>query len=325
MNGSLNLGSRSMLAPAGAAARTLADLGWPLLIGFTGVALVMWGLIFWLASRRRGDFATHAPVGARGGLGWVLVGGFIVPGIAFTAVFVATLGTLSAFPMESDRPTAPEIRVIGHQWWWEVDYLMGDLQQHFKTANEIHLPLGRAVEIELVSADVIHSFWVPRLHGKVDLIPGLTNHIRLRASAAGVYAGSCAEFCGLQHARMRFAVVAETPADFSRWWTHQQALAGAVAADGASVSRGAAVFMNGPCPVCHRVGGTLAQATVGPDLTHIGARLTLAAGWLPHDLATLHAWIVNAPSLKPGVEMPVLTQLSGPELHDLVNYLEALQ
>jgi cytochrome c oxidase subunit 2 len=225
--------------------------------------------------------------------------------------------------MDHERRSAPEIRIIGHQWWWEVEYLMGDLHQHFKTANEIHIPSDRAVEIELVSADVIHSFWAPRLHGKVDLIPGLVNHIRLRASAPGVYAGSCAEFCGLQHAHMRFTVVAESAESFARWWTHQQQ--SAAYDGGAGAARGEAVFMTGACPMCHRVGGTAAQASVGPDLTHIGTRQTLGAGSLPKDLATLHAWIMNAPSLKPGVKMPVLTQMSGPELHDLVTYLEALK
>jgi cytochrome c oxidase subunit 2 len=318
--------ARSTLAPAGPAARTLADLGWPLLIGFTGVSAIMWGLLVWVASRRTGTFAGHAPVHAKGGIGWVVIGGFVVPGIAFTAAYVATLGAMSAFPLDHARPSHPQIRVVGRQWWWEVEYLIGDLPQHFKTANEIHVPTDRAIEIELDSADVIHSFWVPRLHGKVDLVPGYPNHIRIRAPIAGTYVGSCAEFCGLEHARMRMVVVAEPPEMFQRW-LEQQRRPAAIAALGndPAAARGAAVFEGAACPVCHSIAGTRAAASVGPDLTHIGSRTTLAAGSLPKDLATLHAWIMNAPALKPGVRMPALTQLPGPDLHDLVSYLEALR
>jgi len=314
---------RSALSPAGPAARTLAQLGWPVLIFFCATAAVMAALLVWLLLRRTGTFETHAPLDAPGGLAMVVAGGFVVPGIAFTAIFVATLGVLSAFPMDPARPPQPSIRVIGRQWWWQVEYLVGDLPQHFHTANELHVPVGQPVDIELVTADVIHSFWVPRLHGKVDLVPGLRNHIRIQADVPGVYAGECAEFCGLQHAKMRFVVVAETPAAYVEWLARQRQPA-AVAATPAA-QRGAQVFRDGACPMCHTVAGTEALATVGPDLTHVGSRLTLAAGSLANDVANLHAWIVNAPSLKPGTRMPALNQFTGPQLHDLVAYLEALR
>ena len=235
----------------------------------------------------------------------------------------ATLGVLSAFPMDQTRRPAPAIRVIGHQWWWEVEYLVGDLPQHFRTANELHVPAGQPVDVELVTADVIHSFWVPRLHGKVDLVPGLRNQIRIQAALPGVYAGECAEFCGLQHANMRLQVVAETPAAYVDWLQRQRQPAATPV--NAAARRGAQVFRDGACPMCHTVAGTGALATVGPDLTHVGSRLSLAAGTLPNDVADLHAWVVNAPSLKPGTQMPALTQLTGPQLHDLVAYLEELR
>jgi cytochrome c oxidase subunit 2 len=292
-------------------------------VGFTAVSVVMAILLVVVAARRTGSFAEHAPVRARGGLRWVVIGGFIIPGIAFTAAYVATVGSLRAFPMAEGSPGPADIRIIGHQWWWEVDYLIGDTAQHFKTANEIHVPTDRPVDIELVSGDVIHSFWVPRLHGKVDLIPGLVNHIELRAPQPGTYEGACAEFCGLQHARMRLLVVADRPADFAAWIARQRQPA--VQPVEGQAFRGEAVFMGGPCVTCHAVRGTRALATAGPDLTHIGSRQRIGAGWLPEDVATLHAWIMNAPSLKPGVQMPQLTWFNGPELHDLVAYLEALK
>jgi cytochrome c oxidase subunit II len=313
----------SMLAPAAPAAEILAKLGWPTLVGFTVVSIAMAALLVLVAARRSGSFAEHAPVRARGGLAWVVFGGFVIPGVVFTACFIATIGSLRAFPMSEGPPGPAQIRIIGHQWWWEVDYLMGDVSQHFKTANEIHLPTDRPIDIELVSADVIHSFWVPRLHGKVDLIPGLVNHIEIRAPHPGTYAGSCAEFCGLEHARMRLLVVAESPADFASWIARQRQPAAPPAT--AQASRGQVVFMSGPCVACHAIHGTRALAGAGPDLTHIGGRLSIGAGWLPEDVATLHAWIMNAPSLKPGVRMPMLTWFNGPDLHDLVAYLEGLK
>jgi cytochrome c oxidase subunit 2 len=316
--------ARSMLAPAGPTARTLADLGWPLLIGFTLTAAVMWALLAWIAWRRTGSFEEHAPVAAGGGMRWVIVGGIVIPGVAFAAAFVATVAVLSAFPVAHHPTDDAEIRVIGRQWWWEVEYRpTAAIADRFKTANEIHIPVGRPVVVELETADVIHSFWVPRLGGKVDLVPGMTNAIHLEASAPGVYEGACAEFCGLQHAKMRFQVIAEAPEDYRRWLERQGRPAPAVS--DAQAQRGERVFMRSACPMCHTVTGTAALATVGPDLTHFGSRRSIGAGWLARDVATTHAWVMNAPSLKPGTRMPALTQLSGQELHDLVSYLEALQ
>src|SRR5207237_4857130 len=162
------------------------------------------------------------------------------------------------------------------QWWWEVQYRMGDLTQYVTTANEIHIPAGRPVDLQLVSADVIHSFWAPRLHGKVDLIPGMDNRIRLQADRPGVYQGACAEFCGLQHARMRFVVVAEESPAFEAWLEHQRQPA-AARVSSASGERGKPLFMNVACVLCHTVRGTDARGTVGPDLTHFAQRRLIGA------------------------------------------------
>jgi cytochrome c oxidase subunit 2 len=315
--------ARSVASPAGPAARILAALGLPVLIGFVVTSVVMWGLVAWVALRRTGSLAEHAPPDAEGGLGWVVIGGFIIPGVVFFGIFLATLGVMRVFPMDHGARGKAEIRVIGHQWWWQIDYVAGGVHQQFTTANEIHIPVGRPIEIELDSADVIHSLWAPRLHGKVDLVPGLVNHIRIQADAPGVYPGGCAEFCGLQHAKMRFLVIAESPADYKKWLEHERE--GAVTPTEPAALRGREVFMNGPCPMCHTVTGTPALATVGPNLTHFGSRLTVASGWRPNELGAVHAWVVNAQSIKPGVEMPMLTFFHGPELHDLVAYLEALK
>jgi cytochrome c oxidase subunit 2 len=282
----------------------------------------MWGLIAWVAWRRTGTLEEHAPPDAKGGLRWVAIGGFVIPGAAFAAAFVGTLNSMSAFPMDHHPHHDAEIRVLGHQWWWEVQYRIGEPNQYVVTANEVHIPVGQPVDLQLVSADVIHSFWAPRLHGKVDLIPGMDNRIRIQADQPGMYHGACAEFCGLQHAHMRFVVVAEQPAAFEEWLEHQRKPAERPAT--AAAERGKALFDGGPCILCHTVRGTNARGTVGPDLTHFGQRALIAAAF-PQNLATLHAWVTNAPSLKPGTLMPALTQFTGSELHDLVAYLQTLQ
>jgi cytochrome c oxidase subunit 2 len=280
-----------------------------------------------VAWRRTGSLEEHDPVEAASDSRWILVGGFAVPALAFGAVFVATLRTLDAFAMHhGDSMGEPEpaaLRVVGHQWWWEVHYRIGDLPEWVTTANEIHVPAGRPVEADLESADVIHSFWVPRLHGKVDLIPGQVNRIRLEAERPGTYPGECAELCGMQHAHMRLTVIADEPAAFDAWLAHQRSQA--AQPSGEQAQRGAQLFRERACVLCHTIRGTGALATVGPDLTHLASRTTLAAGSLPNDLANLHAWVIDAPSLKPGVRMPALTQFRGRDLRALVAYLDQLE
>lgn len=312
----------STLDPAGPAARRLYHVGGPVLLIFLAIVVIVWALLLWVSLRRRGTLEEHAPVDAGGGERWILIGGFLLPVMVFAGVFVATLDTLDAFPMHDHGGTA-EIQVLGHQWWWEVHYVTGRPDQEIITANELHVPVGRPVEIELISRDVIHSFWVPRLHGKVDLVPGHPNHVRIQADRAGVFPGECAEFCGLQHANMRFLLVAEPSADYQRWLARE--VMPAAEPRTAEAQYGRQVFLTHACALCHTVRGTPAHGLVGPDLTHLGSRGAIAAGTLANNVANLHAWATDAPSLKPGVKMPALAQLDGNELHALVDYLEQLK
>jgi len=318
---------RSSLHAASPDAHELSKIGWPVLIAFLLICAAVWGIILWIGVRRPGTFDEHAALspGAFGGGGqrWVTIGGFVLPTIAFSIIFVVTLRAMDAFPHMHHPGMKADIRVIGHQWWWEVQYLGEGISERVTTANEIHVPVGHGIEIELQTADVIHSFWVPRLFGKVDLVPGMTNHVHVEASQPGLYDGECAEYCGLQHAKMRFAIIAEPEPAYQAFVTHLREEA--TTPETPEAQRGFQLFMTGPCMTCHTVRGTAARGTVGPDLTHLGVRHTIAAGYYPKDLATLHAWVMNAPSLKPGTRMPAMTRYDGAQLADLVAYLESLR
>jgi cytochrome c oxidase subunit 2 len=217
----------------------------------------------------------------------------------------------------------PVVQVIGHQWWWEVNYLYGGVSEHVTDANEIHVPVGEPIDIDLESRDVIHSFWVPELHGKVDLIPGMVNRIRIQADRPAVFRGECAEYCGPQHAHMILAVRADAPDDFAKWLAHAREPARPPADPLAQ--HGEQVFMNGPCVLCHKVRGTPAQGLVGPDLTHVGSRLGIAAQTLPNNLGTVEAWITHAQSLKPYAQMPSLSMFTGEDALALAAYVRSLQ
>jgi cytochrome c oxidase subunit II len=217
---------------------------------------------------------------------------------------------------------ALQIELTGHQWWWEARYSHDQPSLAFTTANELHIPIGRPVAITLKSADVIHSFWIPALHGKKDLIPGQTALIRLRADKAGTYRGQCAEFCGLQHARMAITVVAEPSEQFEAWVDVQRQPASSPTT--ASQARGLAVFLRATCASCHAIQGTTANAIMGPDLTHIASRPTLAAGTIPNDAAHLRRWIADPQQIKPGVNMPA-HPMPPDDLQALVDYLGQLK
>ena len=321
----------------GPAAVRLANLSWFMTILFLAVTLIMWGLIAYAFKRRQGSLAEHAPIDIGGGQGWIAIGGFLIPLAVLTVVFVLGLELLADFPIHgmhgmmdhgmapgmAGNAPKPDILVIGHQWWWEVHYLGGEPDEQFTTANEIHIPAHRAVNIEVESADVMHSFWVPSLHGKVDLIPGHPNFIRIEASQPGDFAGQCAEFCGAQHAHMRMLVVAQEPDQYKAWLAHQRT-AGSEPQT-AEALLGEQVFLAGPCAMCHQVRGTLAGGHVAPDLTHFGSRQYLAANSFPNNTAYLEAWITHAQSLKPGAQMPNLTEFDGVQLRALTAYLHQLQ
>ena len=219
-------------------------------------------------------------------------------------------------------PDALRIQVTGNQWWWDVQYENPVPSLLVTTANEIHIPLGRPIRITLLSTDVIHSLWIPNLQGKIDLVPGRMNELWLQADRAGVYRGQCAEYCGLQHAKMALVVVAEPSDDFERWLAGNRASAPAPVTP--DQQRGKDVIERGPCAMCHNITGTLAGAHSAPDLTHLASRSTIAAGSLPNTRGYLAGWIADPQHIKPGSRMPTIG-LRDEELQAVLSYLETLK
>jgi cytochrome c oxidase subunit II len=257
-------------------------------------------------------------------MNWIYGWGLGIPGVLFLAALIAsTVLMFTASEHMHESHEHPDIVVTGHQWWWEVRYTGASPDESFITANEIHIPVGRPVLIRLRSADVIHSFWVPQLSGKVDLVPGRENTILLHADVPGRYDGQCAEFCGAEHALMRLVVVVDSDVQYQAW-RFQQHAPSLIPRNEPEV-RGLEVFATRACGLCHAVRGTNAQGTVGPDLTHIGSRLMLGANSFQNDRAHLQAWITRPHSLKPQVLMPNLFQLDGADINALAIYLRSLQ
>ena len=217
---------------------------------------------------------------------------------------------------------ALQVRVVGHQWWWELQYRDSVAHNWFTTANELHIPVGRPVVLELLSTDVIHSFWPPTISQKRDLIPGKDNSLWLQADTPGVYRGQCAEYCGQQHAKMGFLVIAQRPDSFASWLSRQRDTALTPTTELAR--RGQEVFLASSCVMCHAIAGTPAGSRVGPDLTHLASRRTIAAGTLPNTLGNLAGWIVDPQKIKPGTRMPP-NQLKPADLQALLAYLETLK
>ncbi|HYB92181.1 MAG TPA: cytochrome c oxidase subunit II [Candidatus Binataceae bacterium] len=214
---------------------------------------------------------------------------------------------------------ALDIKVIAHQWWWEFHYAGSEIA----TANEMHIPVGRPIRLALQSADVIHSFWVPQLGGKRDVVPGQINELTLIAREPGTYVGQCAEFCGTSHANMRMRVVVESPEQFAQWEKSQKAPPAAIGAANPAATDGAKIFANSPCTTCHRIDG-VSKGSLAPDLTHFASRTTLAAGILPNTPDNVARWIADPDAVKPGAQMPQLG-LGGKEVSDLAAYLESLK
>jgi cytochrome c oxidase subunit 2 len=215
-------------------------------------------------------------------------------------------------------PEALVVEVVGHQWWWEVRYP----DEGVATANEVHIPVGRPVTLRLTAGDVIHSFWVPRLGGKIDMLPDGINTLVLEADEPGEHHSRCAEFCGLGHAHMALTVVAEAEERFSSWVAARQEPAEDPATE--SARRGLDVFLASDCGDCHTIRGTAADATEGPDLTHFAGRSSLGAGVLPNTPGNLADWITDPHAIKPGVEMPA-TKLTDEELGALLSYMDGLE
>ena len=249
--------------------------------------------------------------------------------LVWAALIVGGLTFLITASFLTDRHLASlpskevlRVRVTGHQWWWRIAYRDPATGRWIETANELHLPSGRTTRVELGSSDVIHSFWVPNVAGKLDVIPGRANSLDLTPHRIGWFRGQCAEFCGAQHAHMAFDVKVESPADFTRWLA-AQARAAAPSTDPVS-ARGAAIVTKGACAMCHAVRGTPAAGRPGPDLTHVGSRRSIAAGTLTMSRGALQGWIANPKALKPGTTMPTVP-LDGADADAVAAYLESLK
>jgi cytochrome c oxidase subunit 2 len=277
----------------------------------------------WRAPRAHADTAPDVSSLARAEsrihrrVGWA-VGLSALGLLVLLAADVFTSRALARLPLKG----AVNITLIGHQWWWEARYRDEDASREFSTANELHIPVGRPVIVTLLSNDVIHSLWIPNLQGKKDLIPGRTATLRLRADKPGVYRGQCAEFCGLEHALMALQVVAEPNQGYEAWAARQRQPAPDPGS--ALTQRGQQVFLSTSCVMCHTIGGTTAGGRLGPDLTHLASRATIAAGMFPNNRGHLAGWIADPQALKPGVNMPA-NSLPPDDLHALLAYLETLK
>jgi cytochrome c oxidase subunit 2 len=319
-------GVHDVLAPAGVQAGLILDL-WHIIV-WTCVAVfaaILAALLLALARAPRSDASTAPDLslaelpepGPRRSV-TAAVAGSALALLALVAASVFTDRALARLSLVD----AVNIEVTAHQWWWTANYTSGAVSDHFVTANEIHVPVGRPVLVTLKADDVIHSLWVPSLAGKKDLIPGRTATMQFRADKAGVYRGQCAEFCGYQHALMGLLVVADPPQQYEAWAALQRQPAPEPAA--AQAVRGRQLFESQSCAMCHAIQGTTVNAQHGPDLTHVAGRQTLAAGTLENTPANLADWIANPQKHKPGTTMPA-TPLSAADLAALVAYLGTLK
>lgn len=310
-------GVQSALDPRGPQAARLYEL-WVVLLAVSAVVyVIVLALVVAAVFRRR---TSDDEEGRRRGRGKAVLAGAVATIAILVALLVHSVvvsRAITAIPEGAIR-----IEIVARQWWWDVTYPHTIASRTVRTANELHVPVGRPVEILVRSADVIHSFWVPSLHGKVDAIPGRTNRLWLQAGEPGAYRGQCAEFCGLQHAKMAFLVVAEPPDAFERWLDLQRRPA--PEPEDPLAERGRQVFLGNACASCHTVRGTEAGASAGPDLTHLASRDTIGAGALPNRRGQLAGWILDPQHVKPGVFMPP-TALDAESLEALLHYLESLR
>jgi len=315
-------GWQSALDPHGPQAKHLADLIWI----FTAVCAVVWllvmvAMVFGML-RRRAPRLDPLAVKARSERTAVRIIGALALTTAVIVLALTFLSYVSQRKLYAKSDPAVSIEVTGHQWWWEFRYDNPRPDQQFTTANEIFIPVGEPVRLKLQSTDVIHSFWVPSLHGKMDLIPGQTNELQFVAERPGVYRGQCAEFCGLQHAKMGVLIFAVPRSEYDAWRAKQ--ISPAPPPSERDRQKGQEVFLNNSCVMCHAVRGTPAGSRVGPELTHLASRKYLAAGTLPLSRGNLASWVVDPHGSKPGVNMPV-NRLAGDDLEALLSYLQGLQ
>lgn len=305
---------QSALITAGPNAEAIRTLTWIMVVGAAAIFLLVL------------SFTAHAVFGGTrrawmSGQRFVIVFGIAMPIAVLTIILVYGL-ILTGHSAARGNPAA-RIEVVGERWWWRVNYLDPQGARQLVSANEIRVPAGVPVEFILKSNDVIHSFWVPSLAGKLDMIPGRVNKYQFSASRPGVYRGQCAEYCGAQHALMAFYVVAVEREDYPTWLADQKRPASDPVTE--LGARGKELFIASGCGACHTVRGTAASGQIGPDLTHIGSRKSIAAGSFPNNVGTLAGWIASAQHLKPGNLMPSFANLRGEELRAIAEYLEGLK
>ena len=313
MSAAMSAPLQSVLHPAGPDAGIISQFAWVLFAGGAVIFVAVMALM--VLSLRRGA----RPVTPRW---WIFGAGFAFPVVVLSALLIwSTWRSAELTPQTSKG--ALTIGVTAKMWWWEVRYHDPASGREIASANEIRIPVGRPVYLGLTSTDVIHSLWVPALNGKMDTVPGRVTGLTLRADKPGVYRGQCAEYCGEQHARMALHVVAMPPEEFDRWLAREAQPA--AMSNNALVERGRAAFLEQRCQACHTIRGVAGNSRLGPDLTHVGSRLHIAAGTLRNHRGTLAGWIADPQAIKPGARMPAAADLDGETLHALAAYLEQLK
>jgi cytochrome c oxidase subunit 2 len=321
---------QNTLAPEGPVAQRQAELFWLVFAIMVAVFIFVEGLIVFVVfryrARREGVIPAQVHGNTRLELGWTIAPSIVLAVLAVPTF--ATLWDLSRRPSAAENPL--EVRVIARQWWWEFQYPQltnpNDNNRPLVVANELHIPAGRKVIAYLESGDIIHSFWIPKLAGKQDVIPAQTNELWFEASQPGEYLGQCMEFCGLSHANMRLRVFVQSEQDFQSWVQAQQRPA---ATPSGRAARGAELFQNNPvqgCSSCHAIRGTEARGVIAPDLTHFASRETFGGATFERTEENLRRWLQNPPEMKPGARMPVFENgLTNEQIDDLIAYLQSLQ
>lgn len=314
--------SPSIFAPSSTPANTILGLGWFVIAILSGIFVTVGGLLTWVLIRyreRKGDDDSEPPQiygSTQVELAWT-----VIPILIVVVLFLTTARIIFAIQDAPKPQAALDVTVVGHQFWWEFRYP----KLGIVTANELHVPVSTALDpqptfLHLLSADVDHSFWVPQLAGKTDLIPNHPNETWIEPQHTGVYVGQCAQFCGIEHAKMLLRVYVDTPEEFEAWAEQQKQ----PAVQDPRAAAGRHIFETEACTNCHTIAGTAARGTFGPDLTHLASRTTLASGATLNTAENLHAWIQNPDDLKPGALMPAM-QLNNEQIDELVAYLETLR
>ncbi|MBE1529879.1 cytochrome c oxidase subunit 2 [Sphingopyxis sp. OAS728] len=298
--------------PAGPYSEPVTILAWALVAGGAVIFAIVLAAL-WIALYGPAKLKTR--LGGEKAI-WIL--GFAFPAVVLTGLLIWGLMLTSSLSATRVTGTEMRVKIIGEMWWWRVHYQDAKGRETLRDANELHIPVGTPVLLELEAADVIHSFWVPRLGGKMDMIPGRTNRLLIQADAPGVYKGQCAEYCGGPHALMGFVVVAHEPEEFARWRASRRPAP-------ASGGEGLSLFLSSGCAACHTIRGTPANGLAGPDLTHVGSRRTLGAGILPNNPGTMAGWIADSQGIKPANRMPAYHQFSGEQLLALTDYMVSLK